>query len=523
MKIGIIIFCLDRPDHLSRLLSSIKPTLVHSIKIVQDKPKKACALKNYLAVQNLCRLFCEENKNANYFERLKNYGLRDNILSGVDSMASKTDFLFVLEDDLFFPNNEFEKSISYIFSCSDKSSKSHYQLINDQYLKDSDVQMSCWGWAINTENWPGSEKLMHTLTSSTLLDYIQFFSKFKLSSPQLFLNTLGIKKTWAIIWAFFVFKENFQISTIPAKVLNTGLDGSGENCKPESLDKKFNLKSTLIENIAWIILSILSWIFRRNIERGWLKPIPPINLPSKRINLPTKRFGSLGDGGYEIPAFILGKKFGLLISLGIHDNAEFEKCFMEYYPDAAGKLYDGVLSRAFLVERFVKNLIKRRFARNRSIIWLFKNRNNKKIKIIPKFVSAKNYSEGNFISWKDCGSEKMSEFLSVLKIDVEGAELQLLPRISSKYHFDIILLELHNLNDLIKDGSIETILPWHDYYIYWMNVNNFVEVQGLVPEVIELGLVKKEIAPIQDSQEIFGTFPSTLNNLKGRRIVEKCF
>ena len=84
-----------------------------------------------------------DNINVTYIQRQNHFGLRNNILSGIDTIASKYDFFFVFEDDLFLPNENFRRAVLYIKSLPKIKTRTHFQFLNDQYLELEKDQMSC--------------------------------------------------------------------------------------------------------------------------------------------------------------------------------------------------------------------------------------------------------------------------------------------------------------------------------------------------------------------------------------------
>ena len=279
MKIAVLIYCFDRPLHLSRLLKSIDPSIVTNVFLVQDVPSNSWSKKNnHTKVKNKCLQYERDNINVTYIQRQNHFGLRNNILSGIDTVASKYDFFFVFEDDLFLPNENFRRAVLYIKSLPKIKTRTHFQFLNDQYLELEKDQMSCWGWGIFSESWPSAHSLEVEFNKSGILDVLRFCWKFYHVVPQLFLNVFGIKKTWAVFWSFYIFKHSYKIEKLPFKIVNFGLDGSGTNCKDDRAVFATKIRSFFITKLLWPILFLSILPFRQRLSFGWLQSVPFISL-----------------------------------------------------------------------------------------------------------------------------------------------------------------------------------------------------------------------------------------------------
>lgn len=105
----------------------------------------------------------------------------------------------------------------------------------------------------------------------------------------------------------------------------------------------------------------------------------------------------------------------------------------------------------------------------------------------------------------------------ILKIDIEGAEWDVLANLPDKYmeQFDQIVLEmhdLHNLNNLNKmEKSLEKLNKYHQLvHIHGNNCNWYLMAQGKVlPYVIECSFIKKDLCEFGDSKR---EYPRELDN-----------
>ena len=500
---------------MKRLLVSIQPELVDGVYIFQDGLPDNFNREQYDYVTQMINAFADEHKNVEVIQRENNYGLRDNILAGVDELTTQVPFILVLEDDLEFDSGGFAEAIKELEMR--KADGVHFQLASKE-LKVPDGHMSCWGWAISAASWPGSRALSDELACSNFVNIKNFFRLYKNESRQIFLNLFGLRKTWAIFWWFYIFCNNIQISTLQAEVVNTGTDGSGVHFNKNISAPNREIKNKLLGKF-WYVFAILSYLRRGRIKAGWLTVIPKITLPAQRVNIPTYRVGSQFDGGYPIPQALECKEVDTIISLGLHDNFEFEQEILVKCTNAHLQMFDGSISSSFTLKRVIINVVRRRWSRVLAIfwslsVWLFSN-----VKLVKKFVKVHPMSE-NDIAVSTITRDGEPDRFKILKMDIEGDEYEVLPVLGCNSYFDVILVELHDYLLHQNGDQLTKIVDWSDYLIYYVNVNNYTPIVNGVPYTIELGLVKRNLLVNQIPLSKNGGFASFPNNPLGSRIVE---
>ena len=185
-------------------------------------------------------------------ERDKNYGLAQNIISGVTEVVNRYGKIIVLEDDIItgkyfleYMNNAldlYEKENSVMEISGYSYPHGNEGLPETALLHFTD----CWGWATWKRAWDFFEKnpkdLIDTFSENDIY-------KFNIDGSypfwnQVLKNNSNQLNTWAIFWQASVFKKN-GLMLYPTKTLveNIGFDGSGENCgstnvwKTEIMDK----------------------------------------------------------------------------------------------------------------------------------------------------------------------------------------------------------------------------------------------------------------------------------------------
>jgi len=516
LEIGVVIFCYNRPVHLDRLLASINVSLADRVYIIQDGLSKQSDIKGFTEVSDIIRNFSRIHVNITSIRRENNFGLRDNILSGLDTVTKQVNKVLVLEDDLEFDMDGFANCIHFIRTTP--MTKKHYQMANRQHDTKYPNHVSCWGWAITSVDWPGSAEICENYKSANFKKIFTFFKVNRTVSRQIFLNLIKKRKTWAIFWWFYVYNKNFEIDYLPAKITNTGLDGSGVHCNPVRSQLPVQMKKILL-NSMWAIFAVYSALYRRRLQRGWLTTIDPLVLPSPRINLRSHRIGSHGDGGYDIPEHFEFKSVTNVISLGLHDNLEFEHNISSLCDKANIQMFDGILNALFVVKRSLVNLLRWRWNRLLTLIWACSRRDKSRVKLVKKYVVG-TVKQKKEINWREIKLEGCNNGLNILKMDIEGQEEEILAPLNKEHQFDLILLELHNVHQLILKNKIDQILDWENYYIYYVNVNNFSKINSDIPEVIELGLIKKDMICKETVKFFSGGCASSMNDPIGPRIVE---
>jgi hypothetical protein len=203
-------------------------------------------------------------------------------------------------------------------------------------------------------------------------------------------------------------------------------------------------------------------------------------LTSQITGIPLVRFGSVFDGGYVLVD--KDYKDSFLISAGISNNNDFEIDFANH--GGTGIQIDYSVKEAPLAH---PNLT---FSPTR-------------------FVGEGNERESFDVSLdkiylEHIDSTKFAASRNVLKMDIEGAEWEILETSSSIGEFDQILIELHYLERLAKPAfqksyfnSLEKLLKeFFPVAIAGNNCCGFVTLGGFsVPRVIEMTLLNRKNYP----------------------------
>ena len=110
MKIPIILFCYNRPNHFERVVKSIKDNLPEKnnfkLLIICDGPKNEYDYKQKIKILNLINKinFIEKN----FIERKINFGWKKNLSETLDNLFQEYEALIILNDDNLLKKGFFE-------------------------------------------------------------------------------------------------------------------------------------------------------------------------------------------------------------------------------------------------------------------------------------------------------------------------------------------------------------------------------------------------------------------------------
>ena len=192
------------------------------------------------------------------------------------------------------------------------------------------------------------------------------------------------------------------------------------------------------------------------------------------FNYPNKykiRLGNKGDGGYVI-ALVPGK-YDFYISAGVSNEESFSRDFIKFYRMRKYNSYafDGTINDY-------------PYEYTKDITYIKKN--------INSFTDENNTNLKNFID----------NFKNIfLKIDIEGSEFTWLASLTENdlMSFKQIVIEIHNIHDEHSDMNkynwkIEGLKKLaNTHYIVHAHANNYGPVVEIIPVVLELTYVRKNV------------------------------
>lgn len=241
-KTPIALFVFKRLEHTRKTIESLRnnPESINSLLFIfSDAPKYADEEKSVYAVRGYIKNI-EGFKSIEIFEREKNLGLSNSIISGVSQLLNDYESIIVLEDDLvvspFFLN--YMNSALALYKHDPEVISIHgyvypvkQNLPETFFLRGAD----CWGWATWRRGWDlfecDGKKLLDELTRKNLLrsfDLDGTVNNVRMLKRQI----AGKVDSWAIRWHASAF-INSKLTLYPGRSLvkNIGADYSGTNVK----------------------------------------------------------------------------------------------------------------------------------------------------------------------------------------------------------------------------------------------------------------------------------------------------
>lgn len=197
--------------------------------------------------------------------------------------------------------------------------------------------------------------------------------------------------------------------------------------------------------------------------------LPNFLVPKYKTKL--LRFGSKFDGGYLLNENDILKS-DTLISLGIHENWDFEKELYEKYNFKKIILFDPETSNFLIFKYLLKSVIKLNF---RNIILNFKKFNEFKIlkshsiffkkkfdkNLIPSFIESRNI---------------------LLKIDIEGDEYKNIDFILDNQNIiNCLVIEFHDIDNHIN--TIKSFISKFKLNLIHTHINTYSKKENIVLEL----------------------------------------
>jgi len=281
----IAIFAYNRIDYLKILIKSLKKNALSSNSIVYffvDSWKNSHDKEKVLEVINFI-------KKINGFKKIiitirnKNYGLANNIISGINFVLRNNKKIIVLEDDLELSKNYLNyvnrgldiyknnKTVASIHGWSFPIS-SQKNIPEFFFLRGAD----CWGWGTWKRAWkkfnPNGKDLLNKIKKHNLKKKFNFnntFNYYKMLEDQ----TKQKNNSWAIKWHASIFLENmYTLYPKSSLVKNNGTKNGthsvfdifnyGKNFPYQKKFKKL-LKIPVKENE--IVKNKIEYFYKRNI------------------------------------------------------------------------------------------------------------------------------------------------------------------------------------------------------------------------------------------------------------------
>ncbi len=238
----VVLFTYNRLDHTIKTINYLQNNYLSEktiLFIISDGPKNDNDYKKVEEVRyNIQRI--KGFKKINIIERKKNYGLANNIVSGITQIINHYGKIIVLEDDIITS----PYFLIYMNNALNRYEKQYKVMSVSGYVPPIDVNelpeyffmpwFDCWGWGTWKDRWELLEKSPKKFIKESKISFIRHLNVDG-SSPDLWStlidNYRGKKHTWAIFYFASICKANgLVLYPRNSFVKNIGIDGTGENC-----------------------------------------------------------------------------------------------------------------------------------------------------------------------------------------------------------------------------------------------------------------------------------------------------
>jgi hypothetical protein len=197
--------------------------------------------------------------------------------------------------------------------------------------------------------------------------------------------------------------------------------------------------------------------------------LPKFLIPKKKTNL--KRFGSFYDGGYVLNEIDIIKS-DILISLGIHENWDFEEEIYKNYNLKKIICFDPETSNSLIFLYLVKSFLK--FDRYKIATYLKKFKKFKELKSYSTFYKTK-FS-------KDFVLKELKEKNIILKVDIENDEYECLDLfLEIQENLNSLIIEFHDVNKNL--AIIKKFISLFKLHLIHTHVNTYSKIENIVLEL----------------------------------------
>lgn len=238
----ILLFSYNRPEKLKVCLNSLSNAKLFKdskIYIFQDGYKNYDC-KKFHSCKLILNDFKKKNDNIILSFRERNLGLKNNILKGINESVLNNEKFICIEDDLIlsryfilYMNQKLKllnDKVAHISAWSPKNittNNSYYSQI-----------MFCWGWGSSFYHWQNFNDKIINLNELEINNLKIFSYNFSSNlAGQLIRNIKGSLNTWAVWWAYSIYKNKFLcVNPALSYVRNDGFNFSGTNFSKKKIN-----------------------------------------------------------------------------------------------------------------------------------------------------------------------------------------------------------------------------------------------------------------------------------------------
>lgn len=236
----IVLFVYNRPEHTKRTVESLRYNTLAgktNLFIYSDGAKSEKDKKNVEEVRNYIRTIKGFNK-IEIIERVKNFGLANSVISGVNEIIQSFGKVVVLEDDMICSPYflKFMNELLNIFYIDQRIfSVTGYTFpikIPEFYKRPLYLspRSSSWGWGTWKNRWEKADWDLKDFQS--FIDdksRVESFNKGGEDLTRMLKNSISGKvDSWSVKWTYTHFMNNaFCVYPTKSRIINIGADSSG--------------------------------------------------------------------------------------------------------------------------------------------------------------------------------------------------------------------------------------------------------------------------------------------------------
>lgn len=244
----LVIFAFNRPEYLKKCLKSLKSNKLSrqtTTYFFIDYPKLEKDFKNYKKVIKIIRATNIFKKKI-IIQRKYNYGLKKNILNGINYVLKENETIIVLEDDLYLSKyflDYMNKYLNFFKNSKNIASVHGYcypinkkNLNNFFLLRGAD----CWGWGTWRRAWKHYND--DNLLLAKKIKMMREVDKFNFNNSFNYYDMLVNRppSTWAINWYASAFIRN-MLTLYPKNPYVKNIGNSGSGTHSNKIDKRFDV------------------------------------------------------------------------------------------------------------------------------------------------------------------------------------------------------------------------------------------------------------------------------------------
>jgi FkbM family methyltransferase len=236
----IALFVYNRPDHTKKTLDALMQNDLISSSQIYIFSDQASSIENDVLVQEVRTLIRTYQWPIPpiIIERVENYGLAKNIVTGINHVLSENDRIIILEDDIITSKGflTYMNQALQLYANEDRVMHlSGYMFPLKKELPETFFYntTSCWGWGTWSSSW-----LKYEANTNVLLSHFnseKIITQFNIGQSydfhgDLVANHTRTLSTWAVKWYASVFiNGGYCLHPGKSLTLNIGHDGTGVN------------------------------------------------------------------------------------------------------------------------------------------------------------------------------------------------------------------------------------------------------------------------------------------------------